>query len=68
MRWVEVVGVEVAAVMVLGVVVDVDQVGWAADRPPDLAATAFAPIADTRSRTKRERLVSRSDAPSAVSR
>ena len=68
MRWVEVVEVEAAVVVVLGVAADVDRAGWAVDRPPVPVATAFAPIAGTRSRTQWECPVTKRGAPSAVRR
>jgi hypothetical protein len=67
-RWVEVVEVEVVVEVEAAVVVDVGRAGWAADRPPVPVATAFVPIAGTRSRTQWECPVTRRGAPSAVRR
>ena len=43
--------VAAGAVVVPGVVAGAGRAGWAADRPPDPVAIAFAPTAGTRSRT-----------------
>ena len=68
MRWVEVVEVEAAAVVVLAAAVDEGRAGWAVDRPPVPVVTACAPIVATRSRTQLECPATRRDAPSAARR
>jgi hypothetical protein len=67
-RWVEVVEVEVAAVVELAVVADVGRAGWAVDRPPVPVATACVPIVATRSLTQLECPVTRRGAQSAARR
>ena len=68
MKWVEVVEVEVAAVVVLAVAADEGRAGWVAPRPPGRMAIASVPTAGTRSRTLSVSLVTRKSAPSAARR
>jgi hypothetical protein len=65
-KWVEV--VEAAAVVGLGVAVDVGQAGWVAPRPQDRGVIASALAAGTLSRTLWDSLVIRKSAPSAAHR
>jgi hypothetical protein len=50
-RWVEVVEVEAAAVVVLAVAADAGRAGWVALRPPDPVVTVSAPTVGTGCRT-----------------
>jgi hypothetical protein len=67
-RWVEVVEVEVAVVVVLAVAADAGRAGWVALRLPGRAVTVSAPTAGTVSRTPWDSHVTRRSAPSAERR
>jgi hypothetical protein len=67
-RWVEVVEVEAAAVVVLAAAADVGRAGWAVDRPPVPVVTVCVPIVGIRRRTQLECPATRRDAPSAARR
>lgn len=66
MRWVEAKGLVVVEVGAVALVAD--QAGWAVPLPLALAATVYAPIVVTESRTWRASHAIRKSAPSAARR